>query len=62
MITRKDLVDMDQGIRDLEDALEALPSFIFILKIHLAMAKREMGITEPLHPTVDAHLIEAAVS
>ena len=62
MITIKDLAGMEQVIRDLEDANEALPSFIFILKIHLAMAKREMGITEPLHPPVDAHLIEAAVS
>lgn len=62
MITRKDLEEVEEGIRELEDMLDALPSFIFILKIHLAMSKREMGITGPLLPPVDAHLIEAAVS
>jgi len=62
MITRKDLIDMDQGIRDLEGALEALPSFIFILKIHLIQAKRSAGITGPLLPPVEAPPVEAVVA
>jgi len=62
MITIEDLAGMEQMIRDLEDAQEALPSFIFILKIHLIQAKRVAGITGPILPPVDAPLVEAVAA
>ena len=62
MIKIKDLAGMEQVIRDLEDANEALPFFIFILKIHLAMAKREAGITEDVLPPADAPRVEAVAA
>ena len=61
MITREDVKNMEEGIQELEDMLDALPSFIFILKIHLAQGKRQAGLTEPVLQPVDAPLIEAAV-
>ena len=62
MLKIEDLVGMEQMIRDLEDASEALPSFIFILKIHLIQAKRAAGITGPLLPPVEAPPVEAVVA
>jgi len=62
MIKIEKLAGMAQVIRDLEDALDALPSFIFILKIHLIQAKRVAGITGPILPPVDAPLVEASVA
>jgi len=62
MIKIEDLAIMEQGIQDLEDCLEALPLFIFLVKIQLLMGKREAGITGPLLPPVDAPHLEAVAA
>lgn len=62
MITIEDVAEMEQGIRDLEGAYEALPSFIFILKILLAMGKRQAGLTEPILQPADVPLVEAVAA
>jgi len=62
MIKIEDLAIMEQGIRDLEGALEALPLFIFLVKIQLLMGKKEAGITGPLLPPVEVLPVEAVAA
>ena len=62
MIKIEDLAIMEQGIRDLEDAQEALPLFIFLVKIQLLMAKKEAGITGSILPPLEAPLVEAVAA
>jgi len=62
MITIEDVAGMEKVIKDLEGALDALPSFIFILKIHLIQAKRSAGITDEVLQPMDAPPLETVVA
>lgn len=62
MITIEDVKNMEEGIRDLEDTLEALPWFIWQCKMLLAMGMREAGLTEPVLQPADAPPVEAVAA
>ena len=62
MIKIEDLAGMEQGIRDLEDTLKALPLLIFECKLILFHAKKEAGITGPILPPVEPVPVEAVAA